>query len=84
MGLMHYLKSIWKHISVKTLFILTGIASTAWFLFRVIPKPQRATYPCMRAAAPMMSSFVIWSLSFLGITEGYKKTKLNFAKSRYG
>jgi hypothetical protein len=38
----------------KILFIIMGVASTLWFLIRVIPKPQRAAYPCMRAAAPVM------------------------------
>jgi hypothetical protein len=46
----------WAWIS----FIALGIASTIWFLVRVIPKPSRATYPCIRAAAPFMSSFLIW------------------------
>jgi uncharacterized membrane protein YuzA (DUF378 family) len=43
-------KSAWA----KIVFIVLGISSTIWFLVRVIPKPQRATYPCMRAAAPIM------------------------------
>jgi hypothetical protein len=30
-------------------FTVMGIASLIWFLVRVIPKPSRATYPCMNA-----------------------------------
>jgi hypothetical protein len=30
-------------------FAVIGIASLIWFLARVIPKPSRATYPCMNA-----------------------------------
>lgn len=41
-----------------------GLSSTLWFLIRVIPKPSRAYYPCMQAAAPMMSAFVTYMLSF--------------------
>ena len=47
----------------KLIFIITGLASTIWFFIRVIPKPSRATYPCMKAAAPMASSFVVYLLS---------------------
>jgi hypothetical protein len=72
-----------KLATTKMVFILTGIASTIWFILRVVPKPQRATYPCMRAAAPIMSSFIIWALAVLGISAGYKKAKSNFTKSRY-
>ncbi|MCJ7449253.1 MAG: DUF362 domain-containing protein [Bacteroidales bacterium] len=68
---------------LKITFILTGIASTIWFLVRVIPKPQRATYPCMRVAAPMMSGFVIYLLSLVGSVAAFKKAKLNFIRSNY-
>lgn len=50
----------------KILVLLTGFAATVWFLSRVIPKPSRATYPCMQAAAPLMSSFVVYLISLFG------------------
>ena len=37
-----------------------GLASLAWFLLRVIPKPSRAAYPCQRVAAPLAGSFLLW------------------------
>lgn len=46
--------------NTKLAFIITGIAATCWFLIRVIPKPSRAAYPCMRASAPFMSAFVLY------------------------
>jgi hypothetical protein len=52
-----FLKLPNKVFTHKAGFILLGISSTVWFLIRVIPKPQRANYPCMQAAAPMMSGF---------------------------
>jgi len=70
-------------ISAKFLFIVMGIASTAWFLIRVIPKPQRAGYPCMRTAAPMMSGFVLYILSLGGLTMLFKKSVANFKKAKY-
>ncbi len=62
-----------KLFSFKMLFIFSGIASTIWFLVRVIPKPSRATYPCMRAAAPVISSFIIY---LLGVTSSMYGVKL--------
>jgi uncharacterized protein (DUF362 family) len=67
----------------KIIFIALGISSTVWFLVRVIPKPQRAAYPCMRAAAPIMSAFVIWLLTLSGSVFAFKKAKNHFRKARY-
>jgi hypothetical protein len=55
-------------IPSRLVFIVLGIASTIWFLSRVIPKPSRAVYPCMRTVAPIMSGFVIYLLSLGGIS----------------
>jgi hypothetical protein len=74
---------IGKQVSCKLMFIFLGISSTIWFLIRVIPKPQRATYPCMRAAAPIMSAFVIYLLSLSGTVFAFKKAKSHFVKARY-
>jgi hypothetical protein len=52
----------------RLLFIILGITSTVWFLIRVIPKPVRATYPCMQIAAPFMSGFVTYLLAVAGLT----------------
>jgi len=60
-------------ILFKILFIITGIASLIWFLIRVIPKPSRATYPCMKATAPIASSFVIYLFSLAGSVVFFRK-----------
>jgi hypothetical protein len=67
----------------KIVFIALGISSTIWFLIRVIPKPHRATYPCMRAAAPVMSTFVIYLLSLTGSLFAFRKAKKHFRHARY-
>jgi len=72
-------KPIFSRISL----ILLGFSSTIWFLARVIPKPQRAYYPCMRAAAPLMSGFVIWLLAFSGTTLAFKKVLQRWRETRY-
>ena len=72
-----------KRKSSNFLLILIGLASTIWFLIRVIPKPSRASYPCIRAAVPFMSAFIIF-LSSLGTTVfSLKKFRQNFAKAKY-
>jgi hypothetical protein len=74
---------IGKSTLQKITFIVLGISSTIWFLLRVIPKPQRATYPCMKAAAPIMSTFVIYLLSLSGSFFAFRKSRLNFRNARY-
>lgn len=67
----------------KLSFIALGISSTIWFLIRVIPKPSRATYPCMRAAAPIMSGFVIWLLTLSGAVVAFRKARSRMTEARY-
>ncbi len=80
----HRLKKI--HIPSKLLFIVMGVISTAWFLIRVIPKPQRAGYPCMRTAFPVMTGFLIWVGSVTGAFVAFKLSGKYFktAKIRAG
>ena len=77
------LSLIKKSTIVKISFIMAGIVSTIWFLIRVIPKPSRAAYPCMRAAAPVMSGFVVYLLSMAGSVTAFRKAKTLFMSSRY-
>jgi Domain of unknown function (DUF362) len=72
-----------KYYKSKFMLIVLGISSTVWFLVRVIPKPQRATYPCMRVAAPLMSTFVIYLLTLSGSALAFKKAKEHFRKAKY-
>lgn len=74
---------IGKPFMAKASFIILGISSTIWFLLRVIPKPQRAAYPCMRAAAPVMSAFIIYLLSIPGSVLAFRKAGNHFLRSRY-
>ncbi|KAA6305509.1 hypothetical protein EZS27_042838, partial [termite gut metagenome] len=67
----------------KAIFIIAGLAATAWFLIRVIPKPSRATYPCMQAAAPTMSAFVIYMLSLMGGIKAWNAVKKNWKTRKY-
>lgn len=65
---MDKIKGLFASISrSKLFFFILGIGSTIWFLIRVIPKPSRAGYPCMKASAPFMSAFVLYLIG-LGST----------------
>jgi hypothetical protein len=70
-------------IPSKVIYFSLGIASTIWFLIRVIPKPSRANYPCMRAAAPIASSFVIYLIGITSVTMLFKKARQRIQQSRY-
>jgi hypothetical protein len=81
MNLYRRMKAV--RIPHAVIFFVVGIASTAWFLIRVIPKPSRAGYPCMRVAAPFMSSFVVYLLSISGSAMLFKRSRLFLRKARY-
>lgn len=67
----------------KTMFLLTGFGSTVWFLVRVIPKPSRAGYPCMRAAAPIMSAFVLYLLTLTISVLAFRKLRKTLFSHKY-
>ena len=71
----------WKQAT--WLFPLIGLLSLIWFLVRVIPKPSRASYPCMRVAAPLASSFVVWILGLGGSVLALRTARQQIAEFRY-
>ena len=62
---------------------LVGIGALLWFLIRVIPKPSRAAYPCMRVAAPLASSFFLWLIGVFSSWLFLRHAALFFRQSRY-
>jgi hypothetical protein len=70
-------------IPFKVGFIVAGIVSTAWFLIRVIPKPSRAGYPCMKAASPVMAAFILYLIALSGSVMVFRKAKKHLARSKY-
>lgn len=70
-------------ISGKIVCIFISILATIWFLVRVIPKPARATYPCMQIAAPLMSGFIIWLLAISGSFMAFVNMKRKFSETKY-
>jgi len=70
-------------IPTKVIYIIAGIASTAWLLFRVIPKPSRIHYPCVRATAPVAASFITYILGITAFTFLFRKARQRIMESRY-
>jgi len=78
------LKILLKSMSqTKLAFFVMGVGSTLWFLFRVIPKPSRAAYPCMRAAAPIMSGFVMYLVGLGGSVLLFRNALNKFRQTKY-
>jgi len=67
----------------KLIFFSLGISSLLWFLIRVIPKPSRASYPCMQASAPVMSAFVVYLIGLASTVYIFKKEKRSLLYSRF-
>lgn len=61
---------------------LIGCGSLLWFLLRVIPKPSRALYPCMRVAAPLASGFLVWLLGLSAIM-AFRRAWMLARRARY-
>ncbi|HXX62744.1 MAG TPA: DUF362 domain-containing protein [Bacteroidota bacterium] len=67
----------------QLMYALLGMSSTLWFLIRVIPKPSRAAYPCMRAVAPVMSGFVLWIMTLTGAMAAFKEARQRLLRANY-
>jgi hypothetical protein len=72
-----------KHRWLNWIFPAGGFLALLWFLFRVIPKPSRSTYPCQRLAFPLASGFALWLAGAIGSITAFRKAKRCLAQSRY-
>ena len=70
-------------VPARVVYIVMSVMATIWFLIRVVPKPSRATYPCMQVVAPLMSGFVIWLLAISGAAFAFKKAKHKLFEAKY-
>ena len=67
----------------RLLFPIIGLAALIWILIRVIPKPSRVNYPCIKAATPFASGFVIYLTALMGSALAFVKTKKRIYLSPY-
>jgi hypothetical protein len=67
-------KGIWFH--------LAGIIAILWFLIRVVPKPQRAQYPCQQVAMSISLGYIaFWGVLFTGLVVWMRNAKTKFSKT---
>ncbi|MCI0513424.1 DUF362 domain-containing protein [candidate division KSB1 bacterium] len=76
-------KSSLKNVIPRFFFAILGLASLVWFLIRVIPKPSRATYPCMKVAFPIASGFITWLIGMVASAAAFKLAKQRFQNAQY-
>src|ERR1700694_2963321 len=62
---------------------LTGFLALAWYLLRVVPKPDRAEYPCQRVAAPLAWGFLGYLLSLSTAVLALRKAGRHLGQARY-
>lgn len=67
----------------RLVFFIAGLLATGWVLIRVVQKPSRIYYPCMRTAAPVMTGFLIYLAGLSGLTIIVKKTRAQFRMGQY-
>lgn len=67
----------------RLLLPFVGLVALLWIAFRVIPKPSRAAYPCVKTATPFATSFLIWVTGIAASYKAFSKMKYNFANSSY-
>lgn len=65
------------------LAMLAGFVALVWYLIRVVPKPDRAAYPCQRVAAPLAWGFVGYILSLVTAIGAARKAGRLRANGRY-
>jgi len=76
--------NIWKKMSrwKGVWFHLAGIIAIVWFLIRVVPKPQRAQYPCQQVAMSLSLGYIaFWGILFTGLVVWLRNAKTILAKT---
>jgi hypothetical protein len=67
----------------KLLFPFIGLAALIWFLIRVIPKPSRVNYPCVKASMPLAASFVLYVMSLTSTMVVFRKARKFLWEAKY-
>ena len=67
----------------KWIIPVFSILALIWVLIRVIPKPQRAAYPCMKVAIPFASTFILYIAGLLTSIVVFKKALRKLIELKY-
>lgn len=79
-GIFH---KVYKKLFSFFLFPLIGFFALVWILIRVIPKPSRIKYPCMKTSLPLASGFIVYLAALATSGLSFLKAKKMFNKSCY-
>ncbi len=63
-------------------FPIVGLCALVWYLVRVLPKPDRAGYPCQRVAMPVAWGFLASLAGWIVAALAVRKARRLFAKGR--
>ena len=75
---------IFRRSRLHQIFIpLVGVMCLLWMIIRVIPKPSRAQYPCMKAAAPFAAGFLVYIAGLASAIFSLKKSAHYLRNSKY-
>ncbi len=67
----------------RRFILFAGLTSLIWVLIRVLPKPSRAAYPCMKVAAPLASGFIAYLAGLAVAVAAFRKARLRWFQARY-
>jgi len=76
-------KSKYRGIKSVFLFPIIGLLSLLWVIIRVVPKPSRLRYPCMRVAVPTATSFLAYIIAIFTSLFSFSKAKEKLRTSKY-
>lgn len=60
-----------------------SVISLIWVIIRLVPKPHRAAYPCMKVAIPFASSLIIYISGVLASLVFFKNAYRKLRESKY-
>jgi hypothetical protein len=72
------------HFGHGAALFVVSLAALIWVLVRVIPKPSRASYPCMRVAMSLASGLIAQVAAFALSLFSLQKAREEFRSSKFG
>ncbi len=67
----------------RLIYPLVGLAALIWVLCRVLTKPSRIEYPCVKTAMPFATGFVAYIILMLASAAAFWRTKKKIFLSPY-
>lgn len=68
---------------LRLLLPLTGLLALIWILIRIIPKPSRINYPCIKSSLPFAANFIFYIITISATAQAFIKSKRNLLAGSY-